>query len=189
VLGVLPGVIGSLQALEAIKLILGRGNPLTGRLLLFDGLGLTFRELKVKKDPGCPVCGEHPTIHELIDYEQFCGSGIESEEGGAGDQFRISPEELKERLDRREDLFILDVREPHEREIANLGGTLIPLNDLPARIHELDSAREIVVYCKMGSRSGKAVEFLRSAGFRKVKNLAGGIDAWAERIDPAMARY
>jgi adenylyltransferase/sulfurtransferase len=186
VLGVLPGIIGSLQALEAIKLIIGRGSPLIGRLLLFDGLRVNFRELRVKKDPDCPVCGEHPTLHELIDYEQFCGY---DSAGGDGEKFEISPEELKARLDRGDDLLVLDVREPHEREIAALPGELIPLGELPGRVHELDSSRELVVYCKMGGRSAKAVEFLRSSGFRKVKNLAGGIDAWAARIDPGMPRY
>jgi sulfur-carrier protein adenylyltransferase/sulfurtransferase len=189
VLGVLPGIIGSLQALEAIKLILSRGEPLIGRLLLFDGLRVSFRELKVRKDPGCPLCGEHRTIHALIDYEQFCGSDDHGTAGGSGDPFEISPEELKRRLDRGEDIFILDVRQPHEREISMLPGALIPLNELPSRIDELDPSREVVVYCKMGGRSAKAVELLRRSGFQRVKNLAGGINAWAERIDPAMARY
>lgn len=189
VLGVLPGIIGPLQALETLKILLGRGEPLVGRLVLFDALRLTFRELKVRKSPACPVCGEHRTVDRLIDYEQFCGIEIDQAEDRGAGKYQISPEELKARLDRQEEILVLDVREPHEHEISSLAGDLIPLNDLPARVHELDSSREIVVYCKMGGRSAKAVEFLRHAGFRRVKNLAGGIDAWAERIDPKMARY
>jgi sulfur-carrier protein adenylyltransferase/sulfurtransferase len=189
VLGVLPGIIGSLQAVETIKLILGRGDPLIGRLLLFDALRLKFRELAVRKDPRCPVCGEHRTIEHLIDYDSFCGVEAASVGGQNEEGLQISPEELKARLDRGEDLFILDVRDPHEYEISNLGGYLIPLDDLPARIHELDSSRVMVVHCKMGSRSAKALDFLRRSGFGKVRNLAGGIDAWAERVDPKMPRY
>ncbi len=185
VLGVLPGIVGSLQALETIKLIIGEGDSLVGRLLLFDGLGLKFRELKLRKNPDCPACGASPTITGLIDYDDFCGMRSEQ----AGEEFDISPEELKSRLDRGDKIFILDVREPNEYAINNLGGSLIPLNDLPQRVGEVDSSMEIVVHCKTGGRSARAAEFLRGAGFRKVKNLAGGIDAWADRIDASMARY
>ena len=187
VLGVLPGIVGTLQALETIKLIIGKGEPLIGRLVLFDALTLKFRELRLKKNPECPVCGEHPTIDALIDYEEFCGIRSEAENGEA--QFRITAEELKAALDRGEKPLIVDVREPHEAAISNLGGTLIPLGDLPKRVHELDQSREIVVHCKMGGRSARAVEFLRQAGFTRVKNLVGGIDAWAERIDRSMPKY
>ena len=188
VLGVLPGLVGVMQATEAIKLILGAGEPLIGRLLLVDALAMKFRELKLRKDPDCPVCGQHRTITKLIDYEQFCG--IRGEEKPVENKLpEISVEELKRRRDAGEDLFILDVREPHEYQICNLGGYLIPLNDLPKRVHELDSSREIVAHCKMGGRSAKAVEFLRQAGFTKVKNLTGGIIAWSERVDPRVPKY
>lgn len=188
VLGVLPGIIGSLQALEAIKLIIGKGEPLIGRLVIFDALSFRFDEFKLAKNPHCPLCGEHPTIHELIDYEAFCGIILPAEER-LEDQHQITPTELKERLDRGEDVFILDVREPQEVEICNLGGYVIPINDLPSRAHELDSSREMVVYCHVGARSARAVEFLKQAGFRKIRNLSGGIDAWAQMVDRSMPRY
>ena len=187
VLGILPGLVGVIQATETIKLILGSGEPLVGRLLLIDALAMRFRELKLRKNPDCPVCGQHPTVKELIDYNQFCG--IRGEESAAATMTDMTPEELKRRLDAGEDLFVLDVREPHEYQICNLGGYLIPLNDLPKRISELDSSREIVVHCKMGGRSAKAVEFLNKSGFHKVHNLAGGINAWAERVDPKLPKY
>ncbi|MEE9289138.1 MAG: ThiF family adenylyltransferase, partial [Bacteroidota bacterium] len=189
VLGVLPGIIGSIQALEAIKLIIGQGDSLIGRLLLFDALRLKFRELKLRKNPDCPICGERRTIHELADYEAFCGVSDSTEEMKQDKAFEITVEELKRRLDRGDDLFILDVREPHEYQICSMGGYLIPVNDMPKRVHELDSSREIVVHCKLGGRSARAVEFLKQAGFRKVKNLVGGIDAWAEKIDQTLPRY
>jgi len=188
VLGVLPGIIGTIQAAEAVKLILGIGEPLIGRLLLLDALTMKTRELKLRRNPECKVCGDHPEIQELIDYEMFCGI-TPPPEAGAADQDAISVTEVKEKLDRGESLFLLDVREPQEYQIANLGGHLIPLNDLPRRVHELDSSREIVAYCHTGVRSGKAVQFLKQLGFRKVKNLTGGIDAWAEVIDAEMPRY
>lgn len=188
VFGVLPGIIGTIQALEAIKVLLGIGNPLIGRLLLFDALKMEFRELKLRKNPDCPVCGSNPTIRELIDYEAFCGITPAVPAEGEGN-LEISVEELKGRLDAGQDVFLLDVREPHEYEIANLGGTLIPLNDLPKRVNELDSSHEIVVYCASGIRSGKAVRFLTDVGFRKVKNLVGGISAWADKIDQTMPSY
>ncbi len=188
VFGVLPGIIGTIQALETIKLLIGIGNPLIGRLLLFDALKLEFRELKLRKNPDCPVCGSNPTIRELIDYEAFCGITPVIHSEGHGN-LEISVEELKARLDLGQEVFLLDVREPHEYEIANLGGKLIPLNDLPKRVNELDSSHEIVVYCASGIRSGKAVKFLTDVGFRKVKNLVGGISAWAEKIDQTMMSY
>jgi len=188
VLGILPGLVGVIQATEVIKLILGKGEPLIGRLLLVDALGMKFRELKLRKNPDCPVCGTHPTVTKLIDYNQFCGiRGEEKPVEAAIPEMQV--EELKRRLDAGEDLFVLDVREPHEYQICNLNGYLIPLNELPKRINELDSSREIVAHCKMGGRSAKAVQFLRQAGFQKVHNLKGGITAWADRIDPKMPKY
>jgi adenylyltransferase/sulfurtransferase len=189
VLGILPGLVGVMQATEAIKLILGRGEPLIGRLLLVDALGMRFRELKLRKNPDCPVCGAHRTISQLIDYNQFCGIRGEEQPVAASSLPEISVEELKHRQDAGEDIFVLDVREPHEYQISNLGGYLIPLGDLPKRVNELDSSREIVAHCKMGGRSAKAVDFLRQAGFTKVKNLKGGINAWAEKVDPRMPKY
>ena len=188
VLGILPGLVGVLQATEVLKLILGIGDPLIGRLLLIDSLGMKFRELKLRKNPECPACGTHPTITKLIDYNEFCGIRGEEKPVEAGIP-EMQVEELKRRLDAGEDVFILDVREPHEYQICNLGGHLIPLGDLPKRINELDTSREIVAHCKMGGRSAKAVQFLRQAGFTKVKNLTGGITAWADRIDRTMPKY
>src|SRR6202035_1340672 len=188
VLGILPGLVGVMQATEVIKLILGAGEPLIGRLLLIDALGMKFRELKLRKNPECPVCGTHPTVTKLLDYNQFCGIRGEEKPVETGVP-EIQVEELKRRLDAKDDLFVLDVREPHEYKICNIGGHLIPLNDLPNRVHELDSSREIVVHCKMGGRSAKAVEFLQQSGFKKVQNLAGGITAWAERVDPKVPKY
>jgi molybdopterin/thiamine biosynthesis adenylyltransferase/rhodanese-related sulfurtransferase len=189
VLGVLPGIVGALQAVETIKLILGAGEPLIGRLLLFDTLAMKFRELKLKKNPDCPVCGTHPTITKLIDYEEFCGIRGEEAPVATTQMPEITPRELKQRLDRGDDLFVLDVREPHEYQICNLNGYLLPLGDLPKRVNELDSSREIVAHCRSGKRSGDAVEFLRKAGFRKIWNLKGGILAWADDVDPSMPKY
>jgi len=188
VLGILPGLVGIIQATEVIKLILEKGDPLIGRLLLVDALGMKFRELKLRKNPDCPVCGKNRTITKLIDYEQFCGIRGEEQavETSTAD---IQVEELKRRLDKGDDIFVLDVREPHEYQIANLGGYLIPLGDLPKRVNELDSSREIVAHCKMGGRSAKAVAFLRQTGFTKVHNLAGGITAWSDRVDPKVPKY
>jgi adenylyltransferase/sulfurtransferase len=188
VLGILPGLVGVMQATEAIKLILGAGEPLIGRLVLVDALAMRFRELKLRKNPDCPACGTHPTIKALIDYNEFCG--IRGEEKPVETQMpSITVEELKQLRDAGKEPFLLDVREPHEYQICNLGGQLIPLNDLPKRVNELDSSREIVVHCKMGGRSAKAVDFLRQSGFTKVKNLTGGINAWAEKIDPKVPKY
>jgi sulfur-carrier protein adenylyltransferase/sulfurtransferase len=190
VLGILPGLVGVIQATETIKLILGQGDSLVGRLLLVDALGMKFRELKLRKNPDCPVCGKHRTITKLIDYDQFCGiRGVEAAPTTGGDLSEISVEELKKKIDSKADIFILDVREPHEYQICNLNGYLIPLGDLPKRVGELDSSREIVAHCKMGGRSAKAVAFLKQAGFTKVHNLTGGITAWAERIDTKMPKY
>ena len=188
VLGIMPGLVGVIQATETIKLILGQGDSLAGRLLLIDALGLKFRELKLRKNPDCPVCGTHRTITQLIDYDQFCG--IRGQEEPAGNDIpAISVEDLKKKLDAKADVFILDVREPHEYQICNLRGYLIPVGDIPKRASELDSSREIVAHCKVGGRSAKAVNFLRRAGFTKVYNLSGGINAWADRIDPKMPKY
>ncbi len=188
VLGILPGLVGLIQATEAIKLILGQGEPLIGRLLLVDALGMKFRELKLRKNPDCVVCGKNPSVTKLIDYEEFCG--LRGQEKPVSiNSFEISVEELKRRLDAKEDVFILDVREPHEYQICNLSGHLIPLNDLPKRINELDPDQEMVVHCKMGGRSAKAVEFLHKSGFTKAKNLTGGILAWSDKIDPKVPKY
>jgi len=188
VLGILPGLVGVIQATEVIKLILGQGEPLIGRLLLVDSLNMRFRELKLRKNPDCPVCGTHPTVTKLIDYNEFCGIRGEEKSVSSGVP-EIQVEELKRRLDAKDDVFVLDVREPHEYQICNIGGYLIPLNDLPKRVNELDSSREMVVHCKMGGRSAKAVAFLQQAGFTKVHNLAGGITAWSERVDPKVPKY
>jgi adenylyltransferase/sulfurtransferase len=188
VLGILPGLLGVIQATEVIKLILGSGDPLIGRLLLVDALAMRFRELKLRKNPDCPVCGKNPTLKKLIDYQEFCG--IRGEEAPAEvTTSEMQVEELKLRLDRGDDLFVLDVREPHEYQICNIGGHLIPLGDLPRRVNELDTSKEIVAHCRSGVRSAKAVNFLRQAGFKKVHNLAGGILAWADRVDPNMPKY
>jgi adenylyltransferase/sulfurtransferase len=191
VLGVLPGIIGALQANETIKLILGTGETLIGRLLLFDALRLRFRELRLQKDPQCPVCGDQPTIRELIDYDEFCGvtqaeSGLRPLES----QAIISATELKLRLDAGDRLRIIDVREPHEWNICHLeGAELIPMAGLPGQLDRLDSAEEIVVMCRSGVRSAHAVRLLQEAGFRKAYNLKGGILAWSDEVDPSMAKY
>jgi len=189
VLGVLPGIIGSLQALETIKLILGRGDSLVGRLLLFDALTLKFRELRLRKNSNCAICGAHRKIHKLIDYNEFCGVRGEEEPEMDLHVPEITARELKDRLDRGDEVFILDVREPHEYQICNLKGHLIPLGELPRRVHELDSSHEIVAHCRSGKRSAQAVDFLRRAGFRKVQNLRGGILSWSTEVDPSVARY
>ncbi len=191
VLGILPGTIGLIQATEAIKLICGIGRPLIGRLVVYDALQMTFRELKVRKDPNCPVCGKNPTITQLIDYEQFCGMT----RGGPVSNSKIeeiSVEDLKSKLDRREDFVLLDVREPFEYEIAKIPGSkLIPLGQLESRISELESFKdkEIVAHCKMGGRSRKALQLLSQKGFHKLKNVDGGIDEWSQVVDPTVPRY
>jgi len=195
VLGILPGLLGVIQATEVIKLILGKGDPLIGRLLLVDSLGMKFRELKLRKNPECPVCGTHPTVTKLIDYQQFCGIAPEpkaAQVNGTPVQNgipQITAVELKKRLDNKDDIFVLDVREPHEYQIANLGAKLIPLGDLPARAGELEKDHEIIVHCKSGGRSQKAAEFLAQNGFKKVWNLAGGITGWSNDVDPTLPKY
>jgi adenylyltransferase/sulfurtransferase len=190
VLGILPGLVGVIQATEVIKLILGKGEPLVGRLLLVNSLDMRFRELKLRKNPDCPVCGSHPTVTELIDYQQFCGIVPEQKVAPMQNGIpQISVKELKQRLDQGEKVFVLDVREPWEYEVANIGGHLIPLNDLPSRVAELNPDQEIVVQCKSGGRSQRAAEFLARNGFDKVQNLTGGILAWSSEIDPAIPRY
>ena len=191
VLGILPGLIGVIQATEAIKLILGKGEPLIGRLLLVDALTMRFRELKLRKNPACPVCGEHPTVTQLTDYQQFCGLApeISQEKQLKNGIPQMDVKELKQRLDAGDDLFILDVREPYEYQIANIGGTLIPMNAVPQRLAEIDRNREIVVQCRSGGRSQSVAEFLAGKGYPNVKNLAGGILAWADQIDPKVQKY
>ncbi len=195
VLGILPGLIGIIQATEAIKLILGKGEPLIGRLLLVDALSMRFRELKLKKNPDCPVCGTNPTVTALIDYQQFCGIKPETNpEIGQETNLKngipqITVQELKQRRDAGEDLFVLDVREPYEYQIANIGGTLVPQNEVPQRLAEIDRNREIVVQCRSGGRSQRVAEFLAQQGYPNVKNLAGGILAWADAIDPTITKY
>ena len=189
VLGILPGIIGLIQANEAVKLILGIGETLVGRFLLFDALAMEFRELKIRKKPDCPVCGERPTITAPIDYEQFCGIPKAGDAVAPSGMKTITVEQLKEKQARGEDFVLLDVREPHEFQIANLGGKLIPLGEIPQRFGELDANREMVVHCKMGGRSAKAVEFLSNHGFKNVWNLEGGINAWSQRIDPDVPTY
>jgi molybdopterin/thiamine biosynthesis adenylyltransferase/rhodanese-related sulfurtransferase len=191
VLGILPGVIGLIQATEAVKLILGIGQTLAGRLLLYDALGMKFRELKLRRNPECPVCGDHRTITKLIDYVEFCG--VPHQEAppepvaASGD---IEPAEVKAKLDRGDKFTLIDVREPHEFQICRIpGSTLIPLGELPKRVSELDQQAEIVAHCKSGVRSGKAVDFLKQSGFRNVRNMKGGIIAWSDKVDPTVPKY
>lgn len=200
VLGVLPGTIGALQASEAIKLILDIGQPLIGRLLLYDALSMSFDEVRLRKNPDCPVCGENPTVTELIDYEQFCGmpahdnslytAAANTHNEGAVPE--ITPEELKQRLDQGEKPVLLDVRQPHEWEISNLaelGAVLIPQSDVVARMGELDTAADMVVYCRSGVRSAAVIRELRQHGFKKLTNLEGGINRWAADVDPSLPSY
>jgi sulfur-carrier protein adenylyltransferase/sulfurtransferase len=191
VLGVLPGTIGTIQATEALKLILGIGQTLSGRLLLYNALDMSFEFVKLRKNPNCKICGPNPEITELIDYEEFCGvPGHDHEEGSAGAEWDIEAPELAERLRQGEPIKLLDVREPHELEISKLENAhLIPLGQLAARLSELNSAEEMVLFCKAGTRSARALELLVSAGFRRVKNLKGGINAWAKEIDPELPVY
>ena len=196
VLGVLPGIIGLIQATESLKLILGIGEPLIGRFLIYDALRMRFRELKLRKDPDCPVCGTHPTVTQLIDYEQFCGVRPEPQQaaapagGSVTNAWEITPVELKRRMDAGEQLQIVDVREPNEFQINRIPGTvLIPLGELPRRYQELDLDREIVLHCKMGGRSAKAQDFLRTVGVTNTKNLLGGVLAWIDQVDPSQPKY
>jgi adenylyltransferase/sulfurtransferase len=191
VLGILPGLVGVIQATEVIKLILGKGEPLIGRLLLVDSLSMRFRELKLRKNPECPVCGANPTVTKLIDYDQFCGIAPETPQAAAMKNGipQLDVKEFKRRRDAGEDLFHLDVREPYEYQIAQIGGTLIPQNDVPNRLAEIPRDREVVVQCRSGGRSQKIAEFLKQAGYEKVVNLAGGILAWSDQIDPTVKKY
>jgi len=194
VLGVLPGIIGVIQATEAIKLILGVGDPLIGRFLIYDALKMRFRELKLRKDADCPVCGTHPTVTKLIDYEQFCGIRPEpaaaQATGASVSEWETTSVDLKKRIDAGDDVFILDVREPNEYQICRIpGAVLIPLGELPRRYAELPKDKDIVAHCKMGGRSAKAQEFLQSVGFKRVKNLRGGILDWIDKVDPSQPKY
>src|SRR5215210_7409913 len=189
VLGILPGAIGTIQATETVKLILGIGEPLIGRLLLYDALGMSFREMKLRKDPNCPICGENPTVTELIDYEEFCGipqANATEEKNGVPE---ITVQELKQKMDDGEDINVLDVREPHEYEVANIGVKLVPLGELPRRLAEFDQNENFAIHCKTGGRSAKAVKLLQDAGFGSVHNVKGGITAWSEEIDPSVPKY
>lgn len=198
VLGILPGIIGTLQAAEAVKLIIEKGNPLIGRLLFLDVLEMQPREMKLRKDPNCPICGENATIKELIDYEEFCGIGrgelgqeeTTKREESEEDVLEINIDQFKEIRDNGNNVVVLDVREYHEYDICNIeGSVLIPLGEIADRIDELNEDDEIIVHCHHGGRSMKATQFLKDKGFKNVKNLAGGIDAWAEKYDPDMPRY
>ncbi len=197
VLGILPGTVGLIQATEAVKLILGVGETLVGRLLLYDALAMRFRELKLRRNVECPVCGDHPTIHELIDYHQFCGvpnpaevAPVAEQQAGYMSDTEIDAVALKARLDRGDKFQFIDVREPNEYQIASIpGAKLIPLGDVPKRAGELDPDSEVIVHCKMGGRSAKACEFLRQSGFKNVKNMLGGITAWSDKIDPSVPKY
>lgn len=189
VLGILPGIIGLIQATEAVKLILGAGEPLKGRLLLYDALGMRFRELKLRRDSNCPVCGDHPTVTKLIDYQEFCGvrpapAAPKQSEGV------IDVQEVKRKLDRGDNFVLIDVREPHEFQIARIPGSkLIPLGELPKRLNELNPEADIVAHCKSGARSQKAVDFLKQNGFQHVRNMTGGILAWSDKVDPSVPKY
>jgi adenylyltransferase/sulfurtransferase len=192
VLGILPGIIGVIQATETVKIILGKGDSLSGRLLLYDSLGMKFRELKLRRNPECPVCGDHPTVTKLIDYQQFCGipQAAAAEAAEKGKLPEITPLQLKKKLDAGEDIFVLDVREPHEYDIARIEGTkLIPLGQLSRRVGELDSTADIVIHCKSGMRSAKAQKTLKEMGFSRVTNLTGGILRWSDEVDPSIPKY
>lgn len=192
VLGVLPGIVGSLQANEVLKFILGKGELLCGRLLLIDALNMKFREVKFAKDPACPVCGSDPLITELIDYELFCNNTIKKEDMTEHNEWEITVEEYKQRVDKGEKVYLLDIREPHERDISNIGGVLIPMSELPERMNELpeDKDTEIIVYCRTGNRSHHVTLYLKdNIGYNNVKNLLGGIHAWHDRIDPEVKKY
>jgi adenylyltransferase/sulfurtransferase len=189
VLGILPGIIGVMQATEAVKIILGIGETLKGRLLLYDALGMRFRELKLRRDKDCPVCGDHPTVTKLIDYQEFCGVKPVSTPAAPFSGV-IDPVEVKKKQDSGEKFLLLDVREPHEYQIARIpGSTLIPLGQLPARLNELDKNAEIVAHCKMGGRSQQAVDLMKQNGFTNVRNMTGGITAWSDKVDKSVPKY
>lgn len=190
VFGVLPGTVGTIQATEVLKLILGIGNPLIGRLLLFDALDMSLQEIKLRKNPDCPVCGVHPVIHELIDYEEYCGAPVRADPRDALTGWDLSPLELKTLLDGREAPVLIDVRTPVEQQVAVLpGAVLIPLEELPARMQELTKDRRVVLFCRQGVSSARGVRMLHSAGFSQVYNLTGGVNAWAREVDPAVRQY
>jgi adenylyltransferase/sulfurtransferase len=192
VLGILPGTIALIQATEAIKLIIGKGQPLIGRLLLYNALDMKFREVKLQKDPDCPVCGKNPTITQLIDYEQFCGIGLGQEEAAVKTNGikEITAKELKAIIDRKDKFVLVDVREPHEYQIAKIpGARLIPLGEVAQRANELDTADDIVVHCRTGVRSAKAIGVLQKMGFKRLRNLKGGILAWSQDVDPSVPQY
>jgi molybdopterin/thiamine biosynthesis adenylyltransferase/rhodanese-related sulfurtransferase/molybdopterin converting factor small subunit len=189
VLGILPGIIGLIQATEAVKLILGIGEPLKGRLLLYDALGMRFRELRLRRDRDCPICGEHPTITKLIDYQEFCGLRPASNQPAPAEGV-IDPIEVKRKQDRGDDFVLIDVREPYEYQIAKIpGAKLIPLGELPKHLDELDREADIVVHCKSGGRSQKAVDLMKQHGFKHVRNMVGGILAWSDKVDPSVPKY
>jgi adenylyltransferase/sulfurtransferase len=190
VLGILPGVIGVIQATEAVKLILGKGETLSGRLLLYDALNMRFRELKLRRNPDCPICGDHRTIHQLIDYHQFCGVPRQPAPEPAAADGEIDVTALKSRMDQGDRFVLVDVRERHEFDICRIpGSTLIPLSELGRRLGELDRTADIVVHCKSGVRSAKACALLREAGFTRVTNVRGGILAWSDKVDPSVPKY
>ncbi len=190
VLGILPGVVGTIQATEAVKLIIGAGEPLINRFMLYDALKMRFRELKLRKDPECPVCGDNPTVTELIDYDQFCGITPAPTQAESSDRSETTVDDLKARIDKGSAPFILDVRETQEYQICQIpGSVLIPLGDLPKRLVELEGHDDMVVHCKSGARSAKAVKLLREAGFARAKNLRGGILAWIDKVDPSLPKY
>lgn len=192
VLGILPGMIGIVQATEAVKLILGTGEPLVGRLVLYDALAMRFRELKLRRNPECPVCGDHPTIKELIDYHQFCGvpSPAQEAEQPQAPEGDLTPLEVKAKIDGGDSFVLIDVREPHEYQICSIPqAKLIPLGQLANRVSELNTTDEIVAHCKSGVRSAKAVDFLKQAGFKRVRNMKGGILAWSDTVDSSVPKY
>ena len=195
VLGILPGTIGLIQATEAVKLILGIGEPLVGRLLLFDALGMRFRELKLRKNPECPICGDHRTITKLIDYHQFCGVPQQSTQETPQQEAKVTESEIevtevKEKLDRGDNFVLIDVREPHEYQICNIpAAKLIPLGEIGKRLDELDPEADIVIHCKSGMRSARACGILKAAGFKQVRNMKGGILAWSDQVDPTVPKY
>jgi len=195
VLGILPGTIGLIQATEAVKLILGIGEPLVGRLLLFDALGMRFRELKLRKNPDCPICGDHRTITKLIDYHQFCGVPQQTPQETPKQEAKVTESEIevtevKEKLDRGDDFVLIDVREPHEYQICNIpAAKLIPLGEVGKRLGELDPEADIVIHCKSGMRSARACGILKAAGFKHVRNMKGGILAWSDQVDSSVPKY
>ena len=191
VLGILPGLVGVMQATEVIKLILGKGEPLIGRLLLIDALAMRFRELKLRKNRDCPVCGPNPTVTKLIDYQQFCGIQAETpqQDNMKNGIPQITVKELKRRMDGSQDVQLIDVREPYEYQIAQIGGKLIPQNEVPQRLGEIDPMREVLVHCRSGARSQKIAEYLKQQGYPRVANVAGGILAWSDEVDPKVQKY